>query len=170
MSAGSVVSVVLTLAVVLGLMGVALKLLRKYTTAGSTRDGAIKMEVMQRLTLGQRQGMAVVRVGTRVLAVSMGDGGVHPIAELDPTEFAVEPSGKITEAAAQSVAKIAESFQSLRALAPLSKPLQGMTDIATQATSTSHNSAPESQRISYIAPIEDFHAVLNMAMSGAARS
>lgn len=153
MSAGSMLSVFLTLAVVLGVMGVALKLLRKYTVGGATRDGAIKMEVLQRVTLGQRQGIAVVRIGTRVLAVSMGDGGVHPVAELSAGELTVDETTSIGEVAGLSIAKVADS---IRSIAPIKKPVE--------------ETVLETQRISYIAPMEDFQAVLNIAMSGTARS
>lgn len=171
MSAGSMLSVALTLAVVLGLMGVALKLLRKYTLGGAARNGAVKMEVLQRVTLGQRQGIAVVRIGTRVLAVSMGDGGVHPVAELDSNDVTVvESTGAV---AVQNVAKITDSLRSMVPGLSTQKSVASLDDVtelmdapvpATQILSV------EPKRISYIAPMEDFQAVLNMAMSGAARS
>ena len=177
MNAGSMLSVALTLAVVLGLMGVALKLLRKYTLGGGARNGEIKMEVLQRVTLGQRQGIAVVRIGTRVLAVSMGDGGVHPVAELDASDMtAVESTSDV---AAQSVAKIADSLRSMIPTLPTRKATVSLDDMV-DAAELADVIAPAPvkvaattvapKRISYIAPMEDFQAVLNMAMSGAVRS
>jgi flagellar biogenesis protein FliO len=130
-----VISVCLTLALVLGIMGIALKFLRKYTVGGSSRSGTIPMEVVQRLTLGQRQGIAVVRIGTRMLAVAMGDGGVRYLTELQASD--------VPETAAEQ----------RRAPQPTAR-----------TTDTS------SHRISYVAPLEDFQAVLSMAMSGPARS
>jgi flagellar biogenesis protein FliO len=164
-------SVTLTLAVVLGLMGVALKLLRKYTLGGTARNGAVKMEVLQRVTLGQRQGIAVVRIGTRVLAVSMGDGGVHPVAELDAGDVAaVESTGAVN---AQSVAKIADSLRSMVPALSARKTMVSLDDVVELAGAPApveQTVNAEPQRISYIAPMEDFQAVLNMAMSGAVRS
>ncbi len=76
-------SVFAMLALVLGLLGVALRMLRRFTSGTATGRARIQMEVVQRLPLGPRQGLAVVRIGDRVLAVSVGDGGVRPLAELD---------------------------------------------------------------------------------------
>lgn len=176
MSAGSMMSVALTLAVVLGLMGVSLKLLRKYTLGGGARNGAVKMEVLQRVTLGQRQGIAVVRIGTRVLAVSMGDGGVHPVAELDAAEVTADAATGMTTV--QSAAKLADSLKSIIPALPTRKTataldmtdVANVADVAVPVPAMTTVKADEPQRISYIAPIEDFQAVLNMAMSGAARS
>src|SRR5687768_17125525 len=47
------------------------------------------MEVVQRLALGPKQGIAVVRVGERLLAVSLGEGGVRPLLELGDAERAM---------------------------------------------------------------------------------
>jgi flagellar biogenesis protein FliO len=165
-SAGSVISVMLTLALVLGVMGIALKLLRKYTVGGSTRNNAVKMEILQRLTLGQRQGLAVVRVGSRVLAVSMGDGGVHPVAELDPKDFSIvaEPETTETVVPAGMVAGASKMTESLRTLTLLRKPADVESPIDTAAETPDAVAQP--QRISYVAPMEDFQAVLNMAMGG----
>src|SRR5689334_20690181 len=82
--------VLLTLGFVLALMGIALKLLRRFaptSSAGST----LRMEVVQRLALGPKQGIAVIRVGERVVAVSVGEGGVNRLFELESEEL-VTPS------------------------------------------------------------------------------
>lgn len=151
MSATSFLTVMFALAVVLGAMGVALRFLRRYTMGGSVAGSTVKMEVIQRLTLGQRQGLAVVRIGSRVIAVSMGDGGVHPVAELDENDLAVAPTvGSETAAAAKGIA------DGLRKLALL------RNDAPARVTA-----APA--RIDYVAPMEDFEAVLSMAMGGSAR-
>ena len=150
MNATSFLTVMFALAVVLGAMGIALKFLRRYTMAGSIAGSAVKMEVVQRLTLGQRQGLAVVRIGGRVFAVSMGDGGVHPVAELDESDLA-QP----TEASPMSAApkKIAD----------------GLRKLALLRTDNDAADASAPARIDYVAPMEDFQAVLSMAMGGSAR-
>ena len=146
-------SVMLTLGIVLGLMGIALRVLRKYAAGGATTNGTIKMEVIQRLTLGQRQGIAVVRIGSRVLAVSMGDGGVHPVAELNADEIAaIVPAAETTIVPARAVASLRTMVDAVR----------GREKVAPENT--------DAGRISYVAPMEDFQAVLNIAMSGAVRS
>ena len=83
MTFGSAVGVLGTLLFVLGLLAVALRLLRKMATGASTGRGRLPFEVLQRIALGPKQGIAVVRIGSRVVAVSVGDGGVRPLLELD---------------------------------------------------------------------------------------
>ncbi|HEY0969853.1 MAG TPA: flagellar biosynthetic protein FliO, partial [Gemmatimonadales bacterium] len=89
MSAGSLLGVIATLALVLGLMTAALRLLRRFAASGGTGRGRLPMEVVQRVALGPRQGIAVVRIGERLLAVSLGEGGVRPLAELGDAERAL---------------------------------------------------------------------------------
>src|SRR5579885_3391132 len=84
--------VLLTLGFVLGLLGIALKLLRRFapTSSGGT---TLRMEVVQRLALGPKQGIAVIRVGERVVAVSVGDGGVNRLFELESDELLRDSAG-----------------------------------------------------------------------------
>lgn len=150
MSATSFLTVMVMLAVVLGAMGVALRVLRRYAVGGASVNGIVKMEIVQRLTLGQRQGIAVVRVGQRILVVSMGDGGVHPIAELDENDLATEAA--LQSSAAVIPAGIASGLRKLALLKGSASPEPAGTT-----------------RISYVAPMEDFEAVLSMAMGGGSR-
>ena len=91
MTFGSIMGVLLTLGFVLALLGVALKLLRRFAPT-STSGSRLRMEVVQRLALGPKQGIAVIRVGERFVAVSVGDGGIRRLFELEEAE--VEGSGK----------------------------------------------------------------------------
>src|SRR5262249_53738314 len=79
--------VLLTLGFVLALLGVALKLLRRFAPT-STSGSRVRMEVVQRLALGPKQGIAVIRVGERFVAVSVGDGGIRRLFELEENEVA----------------------------------------------------------------------------------
>jgi flagellar biosynthetic protein FliP len=79
--------VLLTLGFVLALLGVALKLLRKFAPT-STTGARLHMEIVQRLALGPKQGIAVIRVGDRHVAVSVGEGGINRLFELEPGEVA----------------------------------------------------------------------------------
>lgn len=163
MSAPSFLMVMAMLAVVLGVMGIALRVLRRYAMAGASRKAGVKMEIIQRLTLGQRQGIAVVRIGSRILAVSMGDGGVHQVADLTETDIA----STMEEASAASSAPMHAIADGIRKLA-----------LIRSSEATEHADKPavargakkDSKRVSYVAPIEDFQAVLSMAMAGGARA
>lgn len=86
MTFGSVMGVLLTLGFVLALLGIVLKLLRRFAPTSST-GSTLRMEVVQRLALGPKQGIAVIRVGERVVAVSVGEGGVNRLFELENDEL-----------------------------------------------------------------------------------
>jgi flagellar biosynthetic protein FliP len=72
------------LGLVLGLLLLTVRLLKRYIPLASNSNAPIALEVVQRLPLGPRQGIAVVRIGDRHLAVSVGEGGVRLIARLMP--------------------------------------------------------------------------------------
>lgn len=88
MTFASLVGVALTLALVLGLLAVTMRVLRKVSQGSplGRGRGAVPLEVVQRIALGPRQGIAVVRIGEQLVAVSVGEGGVRTIAELETVE------------------------------------------------------------------------------------
>ncbi len=94
MSISSIAGVLLTLGFVLALLGLALKLLRRFAPTSTTGTG-FRMEVVQRLALGPKQGIAVVRLGTRLVAVSVGEGGVHQLFELQESEVAAPAAAPV---------------------------------------------------------------------------
>jgi flagellar biogenesis protein FliO len=158
-SAPSFLMVMAMLALVLGAMGVAMRVLRKYAMTNSAAKGTVKMEIVQRLSLGQRQGLAVVRIGTRVLAVSMGDGGVHQVAELSDDDLAPSDGVKgVTSKARHSIAEGIFKLSLIRGNSGKEKP------------AAARSSRTDVERIPYIAPIEDFQAVLSMALGGGAHA
>jgi flagellar biosynthesis protein FliP len=78
--------------VVLILLGLCLRMLKRFSPGGSAAGARLPMEVVQRLALAPKQGIAVVRIGERVLAVSIGEGGVRPLMELQQSDIeAAEP-------------------------------------------------------------------------------
>lgn len=85
MSFGPVLGLILALGLVLGLFGLAVGVARRFANVGQRR-GRLGMTVIDRTSLGTRQGLAAVRIGQRVVIVSVGDGGVHPVTELSPAE------------------------------------------------------------------------------------
>jgi len=84
-SFASLVGVALTLAFVLALLAITMRVLRKVShgAALGKAKGGVQLEIVQRIALGPRQGIAVVRIGGQLVAVSVGEGGVRAIAELD---------------------------------------------------------------------------------------
>lgn len=81
-----VLRLVLSLAVVLGLFWA-------FARTGSRRMGASRsaLKVRGRQALGRSASVAVVEVGSRVLVIGVGEGGVRLLTELDPEEL-VEPA------------------------------------------------------------------------------
>ena len=163
MSAAQFLMVMAMLAVVLGAMGVVLRMLRRYAVTNASSKKQLKMEVIQRLSLGQRQGVAVVRIGTRVMVVSMGDGGVHQIAELTENDIA-PATDSLKNAGNASMHSIANGIRKLVLV-------RGGADTLSVAKPAAQRGVKgDAKRISYVAPMEDFQAVLSMAMAGGARS
>ncbi len=98
MTLGSSLSVLAALGFVLVLLGVALKFLRAFAPGASSR-GRMRMRVVQRLSLGPKQGIAVVQIGRRHIAVTVGDGGVNRLFQLEEdeaAEFTAEVTGAPT--------------------------------------------------------------------------
>jgi len=76
--------VVAALAFVLGLGALCLWALKRWGTGALTgRQPRLPVEVVQRVALGPKAGLAVVRVGEKVMAMSVGEGGIQPLFELD---------------------------------------------------------------------------------------
>jgi flagellar biosynthesis protein FliP len=72
---------------VLVLLGLALRALQRYAPGAASAGGSIRLEVLQRLALGPKQGIAIIRMGGRCFAVSVGDGGVRLLQEIPESEI-----------------------------------------------------------------------------------
>ncbi|MDF1505258.1 flagellar biosynthetic protein FliO, partial [Roseisolibacter sp. H3M3-2] len=83
MTLSATLGVFVALGAVLALLVVVLRALKRFAPHAGAGRGRLPMEVVQRLPLGPRQSIAVVRVGERVLAVAMSEGGMQPLAELE---------------------------------------------------------------------------------------
>ncbi|AHG87735.1 flagellar biosynthetic protein FliP [Gemmatirosa kalamazoonensis] len=83
MTASATLGVFVALGAVLTLLLVALRLLKRFSpTLGGARN-RLPMEVVQRLPLGPKQSIVVVRVGEKVLTMAVSDGGIRQLVELD---------------------------------------------------------------------------------------
>jgi len=72
------------LSVTAGLLLLTLHFLRRMHGGGPVaRAKALPLAVMQRVATGPRQGVALVRVGGRVLVVSLAEGGARMLTELE---------------------------------------------------------------------------------------
>ncbi len=114
MTIGAIVNAVGMLGLVLALLLFALRILKRYAPSSTGAGARVPLEVVQRLPLGPRQGIAVIRIGEQMVAVSVGEGGVRPILELDLTaaeqpDTAVPPAtvGRIAPAPARAFAPAA---------------------------------------------------------------
>lgn len=90
MTFSAFVGIALTLAIVLGLLAVTLRVVRRMAIGPASGRGSLRMEVLRRIPLGPRQGIAVVRIGTQTVAVSVGDGGVRQLLVLEPEDLGEE--------------------------------------------------------------------------------
>lgn len=78
--------VIAALAFVLGLGAVCLWALKRFGAGALASKTRVPLEVVQRIPLGPKTGLAVVRVGERVMALSVGEGGVRQLFELDEAD------------------------------------------------------------------------------------
>ena len=67
------------------------------------RGGERSLEVLERVSLGPKQGVAALRIADRVVVVSHGEGGIRPLAEVDDVDW----SG--AESAREGASIVAES-------------------------------------------------------------
>ena len=116
MTFGSLVGVALALGFVLVLLGVSLKLLQRLAPGATRGRARVPMEIVQRMSLGPKQGIAVVRIGQRVVAVSVGEGGMRRLFEMDEDEANAIIAAP-TVAAAPSAAATRPDFKSAFAVA-----------------------------------------------------
>jgi flagellar biosynthetic protein FliP len=82
MNVASFLGVLGVLGFVLTLLVITLKLLKRYAPFANNANQRVALEIVQRLPLGPRQSIAVVKIGEAYVAVSVGDGGVRRIAEI----------------------------------------------------------------------------------------
>ena len=140
--------VLATLALVLALLGITLKLLKKFAPGalGGGRHGKLPMEVVQRLALGPKQGIAVVRIGSQTLAVSIGEGGVRPLMTLAGADRA-----EILSAPAPA------------ALFTMPEPGEG------RAARGEGRATSDDRQVASVAAPRDFRDVLRFALSSATK-
>ena len=80
------IGILSALAFVLGLVWVAVWVAKRFGALPSRPRGRIAIEVVQRISIGPKSGLAVIRVGEKVMAVSMGPDGIRPLFELDEVD------------------------------------------------------------------------------------
>jgi flagellar biosynthetic protein FliP len=154
-SGPGLISVISALAVVLGALMLTLWALRRYAPGMRGPGATINMSILRRMPLGPRQGIAVVQVQGRVFAVSVGDGGVRMLTELDNVPLTPAPGSVPVEgtpnfgAALKSAAKAFRVGALLLAVgaAGFSAPraVHAQASVAAPATARTGNAATASQ-------------------------
>ncbi len=140
MSFGSFLGVLGMLGLVLGLLLLTLRLLKKISPTIGGAGGRLPMEVVQRLPLGPRQGIAVVRVGGSVMAVSVGDGGVRHLADLTEADLATVPVATTSTPTVAFTTQLAKAFTRNAGLAVLL--MVGTTVASAQGATAPTKTAP----------------------------
>ena len=82
MSGPSLVVLLSALAVVLGVLVILIYVARRFQGLKATQQGIGRIEVLSRVGLGPRQGVATIRVGDQVAVVSYGDGGIRHVMDV----------------------------------------------------------------------------------------
>ena len=101
MTIASFLGVLGVLGFVLALLIVTLRLLKRYAPFATGTNQCLTLEVVQRLPLGPRQSIAVVRIGEKFVAVSVGDGGVRRVADVTAPAAARPVDGPAAAGVAQ---------------------------------------------------------------------
>jgi flagellar biosynthetic protein FliP len=89
----------------LGMLGLGVWALRRFAPgAARPAGGRLPLEVIRRVATGPKHGVALLRVGERVLVVALGDTGAQLLTELEGSdrELALEPPAASRAARMQS--------------------------------------------------------------------
>jgi flagellar biosynthetic protein FliP len=133
------------LAVTVGTLLVALRVLKRFHNPGGSRGSGVELEVLQRVSIGPRQGVALLRVGERVLVVSVAESGTHLLTELsgDALAQALEPATHATALAAIGKGRWPRlGWIGLMVLLPLSPPAVQAQTALPPAASTGTQQQP----------------------------
>ena len=87
------------LAAVLALLAVAIVVLKRFRSFSARSDSRVPLRLVKKVALGPKQGVGLLRVGDRILVISLGDGGTRLLAELEGADLA--EALEDTEAAAK---------------------------------------------------------------------
>ncbi|MBC7844656.1 MAG: FliO/MopB family protein, partial [Gemmatimonadaceae bacterium] len=96
MTAAGYAGMLATLAFVLGLVLLVAKLAKRFLPGAMQAGGTDTFSVVQRIALGQRQGIAVVQRGDVLIGVSVGEGGVRTLFTM-PAESGAGNARSIAE-------------------------------------------------------------------------
>ncbi len=137
-----------SLLVTLGALGLGLYLLRRMVPGARAQGTAIPLEVLRRISTGPKHGVALLRVGERVLVLSVADEGSRLLTELEGEER----EAALNPAPAPSFAPALRRARALRwlplallLLAPIAAPAQAAPHRGGAATAVA---APVAPRVS----------------------
>ena len=93
MNGSGLISMIGAFSVTMGMLAVAVFLLKRIQGAGGGTGVAVPLQVLKRITIGPKQGVVLLRVGSRVLVLSTTDKGAQMLAELtgETLEEALRP-------------------------------------------------------------------------------
>ena len=184
---------------VLGLIGVTVWVVKRFGGATVNPRTRLPVEIVQRIPFGPKAGMAVVRIGEKVMAVSIGPDGIRPMFELDEADrqHVIATSQAVTQfatsadagrAIVKSLPHAVSRLFDRDALGALKTAKAAALIAAADASSetapfealnkTSSMAAPQAESFSRYAPPSapvmskadrEFGEMLNIAMSGATR-
>ncbi len=177
LSAG--IGIFAALAFVLGLIALAVWALKRVGGTTMSNRTRLPVEVVQRVSLGPKSGLAIVRVGEKVMAVSMGDGGVHTLFEVDEADRLRIVAGSDVATPLVSSAAAREAFAGTKkaVLRPFGLALSDALDSTSSkqkktTVETSANKiepfAPEPRKTVTRQP-RDLAAVLSMTLAPSTR-
>lgn len=169
------IGILTALVFVLGLVAVAVWAAKRFGAVSVNPRARVIVEVVQRISLGPKTGLAVVRVGEKVVALSMGPDGLRPLFELDETDrqrviatshsmTAFLPSAEAGRTVARLLpGRLGRLFQRGTPGVPASfaETMKATLEAVAEPVPAASATATGADRA--------FHGMLNIAMSGATR-
>ena len=150
------IGILSALAFVLGLGALALWGLKRFSNLGLSPRSRVPVEVVQRVSLGPKTGLAVVRVGEKVMAVSIGDGGIRPLFELDEADRQRVIDSSAVATPMQSSAEATAAFNRMMPAglgSMFSRTLQQKENTDTVVATAHANGATSSAAVRPSAPV-----------------
>ncbi|HXW97625.1 MAG TPA: flagellar biosynthetic protein FliO, partial [Gemmatimonadales bacterium] len=77
-----------SLCITVGCLALGIWALRRFGPGAGAEAGGLALEILRRVSVGPKQGVALLRVGERVLLVSLAEDGARLLTELEGAERA----------------------------------------------------------------------------------
>lgn len=135
MNGSGAFGVIASLFITVGALLIVLRLIRRLQPGSNATDG-VRLQVLRRINVAPKQGVALLRVADRVLVVSIAEGGTRLLTELagpDLDEALVEPAPARERSSQRERLRLADAWRMGLRWLGLFAVLVSMPTLASQA-------------------------------------